>query len=757
MLRHVVTLLVVVASVGCKRADTAAAPAVPDAGVVPAIRLGTVGPRLLSNATDNPLSITGVGLKKATALKLGPPINVTLPLTVVDDSHAFTRVPQGSKLGPGSEVVVEATLDVGEGRAELRFINDTTFPDLVGFALTNDGAFLVAVSSTEDAAYVVERATKKVTRLSVDDGPSAIAALGSRSVIISHSFSKSLVTIDLSTSPPTLVRATAPSMSANVVVDGTTVFVAEHATDTVSALDSSQGLRVVWSTAVAPNPKAMTVTRAGLAVGSLQTGEVELLDLKTGARVSTGEPGPGTPIVGGTTAKYSQYVMNGKAPRALVASQKLSRVFLASIGPNIGPNPDKMEVSMNGGVASVLLPGGRDRKDVAFERHLGFGAGVTDSLAIDDAQGLLYAADVALGVVRVIDAAKLAKSDADAAKALVQVVPLPPPSGFPHVRPDADFDVNGRAGVSLHSGPRALALSSDGKTLFVLNRFTGTIAVIDVSQAKKAKAEWKEQWPVVEVLAQKTRRLGQVLYYADLGRTAMSCDACHVDGHNEGILFEKTMPLRIYRSTTVRGSRETPPYFTPASTHSLGETSKMVGSRNRYQNPPVSPEEIEALTLYSSLIPTLPNPFVQASGAPAETLTLPDGATGSPLKGLALFEGKAACASCHPAPQFTLDQDHATRNRFIDVGTPHFMPLRPDFQNRRFEGFGTPALVGAWDIFPMLTTGLAGLSVTDGGSVVVTDRFALRVAIERWAPTHGRADLLTPEERNDLLAWVLSL
>jgi cytochrome c peroxidase len=501
----------------------------------------------------------------------------------------------------------------------------------------------------------------------------------------------------------------------------------------------------------------MAVSAAGLAVGSLQSGEIELLDASTGRVIGSAQPGPGTPIVGGTTKAFSAYVMNGKAPRALVASATLNQLFVSSIGPNIGPNPDKMEVSMNGGVGAVSLPLASKKTAFTWQRHLGFGAGVTEALALDDTAGLLYATDVSLGLVRVLDARKLARGDAESARALVQEVALPPPDAFPRIRPDEDFNVNGRAGPSLHSGPRSLVLSKDRKTLWALNRFTGTVATLDVSKAASGMATWKQQRPLVEVLGQKTRRLGQVLYYADLGRTAMSCDACHLEGHGEGVLFEKTMPLRIYRSTTVRGSRETPPYFTPASTHSMGETSKMVGSRNRYQNPPMSPEEIEALTLFSSLIPTPPNPFVDERGVPLEALALPDGATGNARRGLLLFEGKAACAGCHPAPQYTTDQDPATRGRFIDVGTPRFMPLREAMQNTLFKGFGTPALVGSWDVFPMMTTGLAGLEVRRDGSVGVASRFPLRVAVEQWAPTHGRADLLSPEERNDLLAFVLSL
>jgi len=44
-------------------------------------------------------------------------------------------------------------------------------------------------------------------------------------------------------------------------------------------------------------------------------------------------------------------------------------------------------------------------------------------------------------------------------------------------------------------------------------------------------------------------------------------------------------------------------------------------------------------------------------------------------------------------------------------------------QNPHYEGFAVPSLLGTWDIFPMLTTGLAGLEVHDDGSVGVATRF----------------------------------
>lgn len=747
--RHHELLLVCLLLCGCPKADTSSTSQVPDAApAAPKAKLLTVGPRLLSNQTSQPISVTGEGLVDGMELILGEPVKLVLKLTVLDEHHAYARLPAHAAAGDFPEALVEATLTRAEGKAHLRLINDTAFPDLTALVGSRDSSLLFAMSGTTDTVFRVEVATKKVTPLTTADGPSAMAAWvdpeGTEWLAVVHTYGGGLILLNMK--DPTAMRTIpAPAMASGIVIHDGKAFVAEQARDSVIAIDLKEG-KELWRTPVAPNPRELAVAGDSLLVGSLATGAIEVLELATGKVKSSLEPSPGTPIIGGGTAKYSAQVMNGKAPRAILWSPKLTTAFVSSIGPNIGPNADKMEVSMNGGVGAVDLSKG-------WRRHLGFGAGITEGLAIDEARGLLYVGDVGLGLVRVLDAKKLATGDA--AKALVQEIAMRPPANFPLVRPADDFNVKGRAGPSLHSGPRALSLSADGSRLFVLERFTGSIAVLDVS--KKGKGEWLGQLPITNALTQPTRRQGQVLYYADLGRTAMSCDACHIEGHSEGVLFEKTMPLRIYRSTTVRGSRETPPYFTPASTESMGETAKVVGGRNRFHNPDPSPSEIEALTLYASLIPTLPNPFVGADGAPVQSLQLPDGRTGKPREGLKLFEGKAGCASCHPAPQFTTDQDPATRGRFIDVGTPRFMPLREEQQNTRFEGFGTPALVGSWDVFPMLTTGLAGLGVRGDGSVRVETRFPLRVAVENWAPKHGRADQLSESERDDLLAYVMSL
>ncbi len=715
-------------------------------------RLDSVGPRLTSNQTSQPLAIHGEGLVPGLRLVLGPPLSRELPLVVVDARHAYARLPADLEMAAEQvQAVVTVRLagppDVApEGEARLTVVNDAGFADLTAMVLSPDGRTLFIASPPTDTVFALDVASGRVEPLAVGDGPSALDtyedAGGRPWLAVAHLWTGALhlYALDAPGSAPRVLPA--PAGALGLAVDGArgVAFVAEHVRDEVRALSLEDG-HVVWRAKVDPNPRGLARWKGLLAVGSLQTGQVVLLRREDGVPVATVVPKPGVPIAGGGTERFSAQVMGGKAVRGLVASEKLGRLFLASLGPNVGPNAERMEVSPNGGVAEL------DPERGEVLRHRGFGAGITEGLALDEEAGLLYAADVGLGRVRVLDARRLE---------VLQEVAMPLPEGTPLVRPEADFGTAGRAGVELHAGPRALALAPDGRTLHVLNRHTGTVAVVDVSEARTGRARVVRQWPVTRMGTQAKRRLGQVLYSADLGRTAMSCDACHPEGHTGGVFFEKTRPMRIYRSTTVLGSRDTPPYFTPASTHSLAETMRTVGSRNRFHKPALTETEVEALTLYVSLLPTPPNPFRDAHGVPLETVELPDGRRGSPARGREIFEGKGGCTGCHPAPLFTLDQDPRTRGRYLEVGTPTALPLRLEQQDL-VPGVAPPSLVGAWDMWPMLSSGAAGFEVRDGNRLTVGTRFPLRAVVDMSGPAHGNMKALSPGEQDDLLAWLLTL
>jgi hypothetical protein len=720
----------------------------------PEPRLADVGPRVVSNQTGQPLSLYGAHFRRGMRLRIGPPFDRLVPLTIVDGEHAHARLPADLTL-PAETAQVTAVLSVEGQRTRsevgLTVVNDAAFADWT--QLVRSGDVLWAASSTTDALARIDPVSREVTRFPGGDGPSALAAWtdpdGSPRLAVVHAWASELWILD-ARSGAVLRTLAAPAYATGLVVDPgrRLAVVSETVENTVRALSLDDG-REVWRREVLPDPKPLTLAGGWVVVGSQGTGELEPLSLDDGRPGGPIGPRPGTPIVGGHTEPHARDVMGGKAPRSLLWSARLGRLFVTSIGPNIGPNPQRMEVSMNGGVGVVDLGAQR------FERHLGFGSGVTEGMALDDSAGRLYVADIGLGLVRALDARALSAGDGPARTSELWRLPVLPPPGFPLVRDAADYGVNGRAGVELHSGPRALALSSSAAQLYVLDRFTATVAVVEDVQTGRPRVA--RQIALEPSIGPRERRLGQVLYFADMGRSGMSCDSCHLEGHDEGILFEKTHPLRIYRSPTVRGTRETPPYFTPASTRSLAETARTVGDRNRYMNPTLTESEVRQLTVFSATVTNLPNPYRGPDGAPPVSLALPGGGTGRPLEGLRLFEGKADCARCHPAPLFTTDQDLSTRGHFIDVGTPRAFPLRTGDQETVFGGVGVPSLVGAWDVFPMLTTGLAGFR-EENGRAAPADRVPLRAMIDRYsAPPHGNAAALDAQEKADLLAYLLTL
>jgi mono/diheme cytochrome c family protein len=495
------------------------------------------------------------------------------------------------------------------------------------------------------------------------------------------------------------------------------------------------------------------------------------------------EIGPGTPILGGHTEPFRPYVMGPKAPRDLVAwafagdGPEDARVvsFAAGIGPNIGPNPERMEVSMNGGIT------------VDGRVHVSMGSGIPQGLALvteataerPNGRGVLYVADVGRGTVVAFDAGKLAfGDDRGRRRAELARVAIPPPEGTTLLRPPAELGVDGRAGPELHTGPWALALGGEGR-LFVLGRLSGQVVELDTRRVRGGRLRVVRSFPGVPLRAQPQRRLGEVAYYTDLGGSRMSCDACHVGGREGGLLFAKGEPMHIYRSPTLLSIAESPPYFTPAMIPSLAATAEVVLGRNRYHNPDPSRLEIRALGLYQAALVEPPNPFRGSAGELPPSLPAPaavggpgdDGGggaerppaeprdAGSPTRGLALFEGKGRCADCHAAPSFTTDQDEATRGRTHDVGTPNTLPLRLEMQDDGPYPLPPPSLLGVWDHFPLLDSGAGGYTVVDGERVEATHPDAIGRVLELGAESgeHGALDQLTPAERRDLAAYLRTL
>jgi DNA-binding beta-propeller fold protein YncE len=732
---------------------------------VPAVT--AVSPRLVSDQAVYPLTLYGKGFNPGMQIRIaGAGRTETAAVDVVDGSHATVRVRLDGFVRPDRSLtrVRIAAADTDDRGAGIRVVNDSTFPVLIDLELDPAGErFFIASVSTDDV-WIVSRDGSAPRRLPVGDGPRALARYrderGRWWLVVLLQFAAELRLVPFDDVEQAPIRIAVPPDSQDVVVDSDRrrAYVTSRFTDAVHVVDLAER-REVGVIAVGVNPRPVALGRRGtlLVVGNLGSSDQSLIDLETGREIRV-EPAPGTPIIGGRTERYATDVMGGKAPRDLIFSDRLGVAFLASIGPNVGPNAHRMEVSMNGGIGVVDAAG-------HFLRHVSMLRGVPAGLALDDTRGLLYVADVATGRVVVFDATRLATvsdctavDDQTAREALLGAVEIAPPEGQALIRPVEDFGHDRRSGVALHSGPQAVRLFADGARLAVLNRFTGIVTEIDTADAGAGTLRIVANHAGPPMQAQQRRRLGEIVFFTDLANSRMSCDACHPEGHDGGILYEKTHPLHIYRVPTLRGVRETAPYFTPRLLPSLRETARSVLGRNRFHNPNPSAAEIDVLALYQETITPLPNPYLAAHlGFPSE-IALPDGTTGSPLAGMGLFEGKAGCIGCHPPPQFTTDQDPSTRARLHDVGTPITLPLRLEQQDTEPYLLPPPSLVGVWDAFPLLHSGAGGLEVSTSGSIEARHSFALRHVLDMRGPrAHGDVTGLTALEKNDLLAYLLTL
>ncbi len=263
-------------------------------------------------------------------------------------------------------------------------------------------------------------------------------------------------------------------------------------------------------------------------------------------------------------------------------------------------------------------------------------------------------------------------------------------------------------------GPTGMALSPDGNTLFVTNYYAGTVSVLDA-----AVATLRNTFSVGDQPAPDAARRGEI-YFHDATRCFQSwhsCASCHFDGGRidglpwdflrDGIDNAKdVISLVNLHHTSPYNRRATRP-----DPRNCLETSVVVSHQMVSE-----PADIDDLLAYLTSLTPEPNP------------NLPEFANAA-QRGKALFEGKAGCASCHPAPWFT-------NGKMYDLGMTS--PGDPDGR------YDTPSLIEAYRTAPYFH---------DGRAVTIQEAMTKHDPEHR----HGKLQDFTPPEIEDLIAYVLSL
>jgi cytochrome c len=186
----------------------------------------------------------------------------------------------------------------------------------------------------------------------------------------------------------------------------------------------------------------------------------------------------------------------------------------------------------------------------------------------------------------------------------------------------------------------------------------------------------------------------------------IACASCHPEGGDDGHVWLLNADRR--RTPSLRGTIEgTAPYHWPGDQKNMDALLADV-YETRMDGAPLDPGQSSSLESWVYAIPAPPSPsWVDAASA---------------LRGKILFEGTAACSTCHSGEKLT-------NNQTLDVGT-----------GGRFQ---VPPLVGVGWRTPLLH---------DGCAATIADRFGVCAT-----PQHGSAASLSPQGLVDLETYLETL
>jgi YVTN family beta-propeller protein len=263
--------------------------------------------------------------------------------------------------------------------------------------------------------------------------------------------------------------------------------------------------------------------------------------------------------------------------------------------------------------------------------------------------------------------------------------------------------------------PRGVAVSPDGTKVAVAGYYSGAVAMVD------AKTGTPHAVSLGASAAPSVARTGEMIFHDAeyCFQHWLSCSTCHPrDGRVDGLNWDLPndglgTPKNV---KSLLGAHQTPPTTWQAVRPSM-EVSVERGFYFQMRQPEKS--ELEAVEAYIRSLTPRRSPYLDANGRRSTTAE----------RGHALFtSAEVGCAECHRGPELTDLTMH-------DVGT------RGELD--RSDRFDTPSLVELFATRPYLH---------DGSAATLHELIA-----RNRDDQHGTTSHLTPQQVDDLVAYLLSL
>jgi len=565
-------------------------------------------------------------------------------------------------------------------------------------AITADGASLLVVNPDSNSLSVVETATQaKLAEISVGADPRAVAvdeARGRAYVVNRGSDNVSVIDLVKREVVQDLKVGYRP-VGIAVSPDGGLLAVAESGDDSVRLLDGGDlSTRAVVPTADRPCGLAFTPDGRRLLVAHLLSGEVTVISTSDPMAVVTRVP-TWENVAPAPTVVINTAGTRAYLPQTMANGQGLNTQFDNTVFPKVSVLD--LETNAHQTSEHISLP----------EKDQPVGLPWDVALARSDTE--LWVVNAGSNDVSVLDISNPAR-----------------------VR---------RAGhITVGDNPRGIVASPDGKWIYVNNTLAGTVSVIDADTYMLTATIALTDIPLPPVLLN-GKRLFHSSARGDLSQARwISCNTCHIEGEHDGRTWllqytgavpPNARPVIKRNTTSLLGMVETYPLRWSAEWDESADSEFSV----RFE------QFGTGLIHDGEMNPTLGAPnqgrsydldclaaFLDSLAVPPRKRTLSE----AERRGKKIFESeKTQCAVCHPAPLYT---DLKVR----DVGTA----------DGEGEWFGpridTPTLRFLYDSAPYLHDGSAP-----------TLRHVLTTANK--GDRHGTTSHLTPEEIEDLIAFLLAL
>jgi len=278
--------------------------------------------------------------------------------------------------------------------------------------------------------------------------------------------------------------------------------------------------------------------------------------------------------------------------------------------------------------------------------------------------------------------------------------------------------------------PKGLATSPDGSVLYVANRLSDTITVID-TRIDKATGEIELGGPGTVSLRRRGERLFNGSGQAFQG--VFSCRSCHPDEQLDGLTYDLQpdgLGLNILDNRTLRGLRGTAPFKWSGHNPSLYRQCGPRFSKWLSRIDPPAFEDLNALVAFIWSLDDVPNP--RRTGGQA--LSSAETRGREQFYRTATNDGpkihlQAQCDTCHPPPLYT-------NLAAFDVGTG-----RPSDTKTEFD---TPQLIN---------TGATAPYLHDGSSATLEEIWTVHNPDDK----HGITNDMAKHELNDLIAFLKGL